>query len=186
MLTLHPSNRYDRRCSTNIPLLFLKYKLVETSTLNNAINICVSKTSYKAGQTVTVSDILNDEMLDNMITHDDAFKFLMTNRCSPAFWQQKQKELISMIRQLGCPTFFLTSSAAETKYPELLHILRGIVDDDKLSIDGIIKLQRNERAEFIRRDPVICARYFEHRSKELFRVLRPFYSLDRECTKVWS
>ena len=30
----------------------------------------------------------------------------------------------------------------------------------------------NERAELIRRDPVTCARYFDHRSKELFRVLR--------------
>ena len=69
-------------------------------------------------------DILNDESLDKMIGHDDAFKFLKTIPSSPAFWQQKQKELVSMIRQLGCPTFFLTLSAAETKWPELLRILK--------------------------------------------------------------
>ena len=53
---------------------------------------------------MTVSDILNDESLDKMIAHDDAFKFLKTIRSSPVFWQQKLKELMSMIRQLGCPS----------------------------------------------------------------------------------
>ena len=107
ILTFLPSYRYDQRCSTNIPLLFLKYKLVESASLNSAINICLRKKSYRNGQTVTVSDILNDESLDKMIAHDDAFKFVKTIRSSPAFWQQKQKELMFMIRQLGCPTFFL-------------------------------------------------------------------------------
>ena len=107
-----------------------------------------------------------------MIAHDDAFKFLKTIRSSPAFWQQKQKELMCMIRQLGCPTFFLTLSAAETKWSELLRILKEILDGDELSTDTVLDLQWNERAQLIRRDPVTCARYFDHRSKELFKVLR--------------
>ena len=107
-----------------------------------------------------------------MIAHDDAFKFLKTIRSSPAFCQQKQKELMSMIRQLGCPTFFLTLSAAETKWPELLLILKEILDDYELTTDAVLELQWNERAELIRRDPVTCVRYFDHRSKELFKALR--------------
>ena len=46
------------------------------------------------------------------------------------------------------------------------------LDDVKLPTDAVLELQWNERAELIRRDPVTCARYFDHRSKELFRVLR--------------
>ena len=107
-----------------------------------------------------------------MIAHDDAFKFLKTIRSSPAFWQQKQNELMSMIRQLRCPTFFLTLSAAETKWPELLRILKEILDDVKFLTDAVLELQWNERAELISRVPVTCARYFDHRSKELFRILR--------------
>ena len=86
-----------------------------------------------------------------------------------------------------------------------------MLDDVKLPTDVVLELQWNQRAELIRRDPVTCARYFDHRSKELFRVLRsevcpldklcflyedrasakgvitcPFSSLDRECTKVWG
>ena len=128
-MNILPFYRYDRRCRTNIPLLFLKYKLVESACSSSAINICLRKASYRDGQAVTVSDILNDVSLDKMIAHDDAFQILKDYPASPALWQQKQKELMSMIRQLGCSTFFLTLSAAETKWPELLRILKEILDD---------------------------------------------------------
>ena len=79
---------------------------------------------------------------------------------------------MSMMRQLGCPTFFLTLSAAETKWLELLKILKEILDGVKFSDDDIIDLQWSERADLIRRDPVTCARYFDHRSREFFKVLK--------------
>ena len=145
---------------------------METASLNSAINICMRKTKYKDGQAMTVSDVLNDENLERMVEEDEAFKFLKTVLSSPAFWQQKQRELMSMIRQLGCPTFFLTLSAAETKWPELLSILKHILDGVRLSGEEVLEFQWSERADLIRRDPVTCARYFDHRAKELFKVLR--------------
>ena len=169
--TNNPFFRYDRRCSTKIPLLFLKYKLVEAASLNSAINICMRKKSPDE-QALTVSDVLNDENLERMVEYDEAFKFLKTIRSSPTFWQQKQRELMSMIRQLGCLTFFLTLSAAETKWAELLKILKQILDDVKLSVEEVVEFQWSERAGLIRRDPVTCARYFDHRSKELLKALR--------------
>jgi len=36
----------------------------------------------------------------------------------------EKKELMAMIRQLGPPTFFLTLSAAEKNWPELLKYLK--------------------------------------------------------------
>lgn len=51
-------------------------------------------------------DILNEDFKANLIIHDDGFKFLKNIRSSPAYWELKKKELMSMIRQLGAPTFF--------------------------------------------------------------------------------
>ena len=96
VFTLFP--RYDSRCSTNIPLLLLKYKLVETASLNSAINICMRKTKSTDGQAITVSDVLNKENLERMVEDDEVFKFLKTVRSAPAFWQQKQRELMSVPR----------------------------------------------------------------------------------------
>ena len=41
-----------------------------------------------------------------------------------------------------------------------------------MSVEEVLEFQWSERADLIRRDPVTCARYFDHRSKELFKVLR--------------
>ena len=157
---------------TSFCCFLIKYKLVETASLNSAINICVRNTKSTDGQAITVSDILNNDNLERMVEDDEAFKFLKTVRSSPAFWQQKQRELMSMIIQLGCTMFFLTLSAAEIKWIELLRILKQILDDVKLSVKEVLEFQWSERADLIRRDPVTCARYFDHRSKELFKVLR--------------
>ena len=70
------------------------------------------KTKSTDGQAITVSDVLNDDNLERMVEDDEAFKFLKTVRSTPALWQQKQRELMSLIRYLGSPTFFLTLSAA--------------------------------------------------------------------------
>ena len=48
---------------------------------------------------------------------------------------------MSIIRQLGCPTFFQTLLAAETKLPEFLRILKEILDDVKLPTDAVLELQ---------------------------------------------
>ena len=69
-------SRYDRRCSTNIPLLFFKYKLVETDCINSSINICTRQTKSGKTKPPTVSDVLNDDNMEMMIENDYAFKFL--------------------------------------------------------------------------------------------------------------
>ena len=119
-----------------------------------------------------MADVLNSDNVERMIENDEAFRFLKNVRATPSFWQQKQKELMSMIRQLGCPTFFLTLSAAETKWSELLSILKQILDGVELSVEEVLEFQWSDRAELIRRDTVTCARYFDHRCKALFKILR--------------
>jgi hypothetical protein len=41
-------------------------------------------------------------------------------RSSPSYWKEKTKKVLAMVRQLGKCTFFITLSAAETKWKELL------------------------------------------------------------------
>jgi len=73
-----------------------------------------------------------------------------------------------MVIQLGLPTFFLTLSAAETRWTELLVLLMKSVKHRDISMLDAEKLSFLEKAELIRSDPVICAKYFEHRLKCLF------------------
>ena len=164
--------RVDRRCSSNIPLLFLKYKRIEDDHLNNAVNVCLRKVKGATGKSITASDVLNEENLQGIIDRNEGFQFMKKVRPTPAFWEQKKKELMAMIRQFGCPTFFLTLSAAETQWPELLNILSYLIDGKELFEQQIVELEWHKRAELIRKDPVTCARYFDYRSRKLLKILR--------------
>ena len=67
-----------------------------------------------------------------------------------------------MIRQLGKPTWFCSFSAAETRWPHLLKILGRLVEKKQYTDDEISKMTWQKKSELIRKDPVTCARNFEH------------------------
>lgn len=75
-----------------------------------------------------------------------------------------------MIRIFGLPSVFLTLSAAESKWPELLRILKSNVDSIEISAEEAMNLSFNEKARLIRSDAVTCALYFWNAFKQLFKT----------------
>ena len=75
------------------------------------------------GKQMKVKDILNDTERQLLVNHDEGFYIFKTLRNSPVYFDRKMKDAFSMIRQLGFPTLFVSQSAAETKWPELLQAL---------------------------------------------------------------
>ena len=115
--------------------------------------------------------MLNRDYVNGLIHGDDAFTFLRCDRFSPAFWELKKKEVMAMIRQLGCPTIFLTLSAAETKWSELIVILAQVLEDKVITLEEVEDIGYENKCNLIRNDPVTCVRYFEHRLKCLWEIL---------------
>ncbi|CAF3962918.1 unnamed protein product, partial [Rotaria sordida] len=115
--------------------------------------------------------MLNRDYVNGLIHNDDAFTFLRCDRSSPAFWELKKKEVMAMIRQLGCPTLFLTLSAAETKWSELIVILTQVLENKVITLEEAENMSYEKKCDLIRNDPVTCVRYFEHRLKCLWEIL---------------
>ena len=159
---------FDRRCS-RISKLFFPYKKLQTRKFSDAISINLRKT--KNTQNVTVAQMLNRDYVNGLIHGDDAFTFLRCDRSSPAFWELKKKEVMAMIRQLGCPTIFLTLSAAETKWSELIVILAQVLENKVITLEEAEDISYENKCNLIRNDPVTCVRYFEHRLKCLWEIL---------------
>jgi hypothetical protein len=72
--------------------------------------------------------LLNGKFVDGIIQCDNGFQELRADRSSPAFWEVKKKEVFAVIHQLGCPTFFFSCLAAETKWTELTVILYQLLN----------------------------------------------------------
>ena len=67
-----------------------------------------------------------------------------------------------MIRQLGNPTWFCSFSAAETRWIHLIKILGRLIDNKDYTDDEVTQMTWQKKSELIQKDPVTCARNFEH------------------------
>lgn len=101
--------------------------------------------------------------VDNLVKQDDGFRVLRNLRGLPPYWEQTEKDVFAMIRQLGTPTWFCSFSSAETKWPPLLKCLNKLVKQKSLTDEEVSALTWEEKCILIKSDPVTCARYLEHR-----------------------
>lgn len=170
--------RTDRRAVRADHLLFVNKK-VQLQQLCNNLNICMRK---QTKGTVTASQALDNDFINSAMSLDNAYKFTSKIVGSPAYWEGQKNDAFAMIRQLGCFTLFVTLSAAETHWPELLRILKETVDKETVDLEYVSQLDFMEKARLIRSDPITCALYFEHRFKEVkktwFQKEGPFAGYD--------
>ncbi|KAF0747465.1 ATP-dependent DNA helicase, partial [Aphis craccivora] len=81
-----------------------------------------------------------------------------------------RKNVFAMVYQEGQPTLFLTFSPSESTWIDLLKILYKLRYSKTLSDD--IVLTYDQKADLIRQYPVVCATYFDHRFRALFKLIK--------------
>ena len=158
---------HDRRMC-RISKIFFSFKKAQIKRVNDSIRICLRKHSVD----FTASDCLDDKFIDKLIQDDRGYSFLECERSSPVFWEKKKKEVISMLRQIGSPTFFMTLSAAETKWLPLLVALMKTVRNRVVTEEEAENLSYLEKRELISLDPVTCVRYFDYRLHKLLNIFK--------------
>ena len=77
-----------------------------------------------------------------------------------------KKHAFAMIRQLGFPSLFISQSAAETKWPELLQTLRHLLDNVTYTSGEISAMNCNTIFRLVKSDPVTVVCYFDHRFQQ--------------------
>lgn len=77
-----------------------------------------------------------------------------------------------MIRQIGKPTPFMTLSAGEKIWPELLKTLYKFRYDRNISDEEAYMLSDNEKTMLIRMDPVTSACYFDYKMNKFMNLLK--------------
>lgn len=155
----------DRRAAQSVPNLFFKLKKIQTKQITDKCNLALRKCKTK-GKLITANEIKNLEHVNSIVRHDEGFFVFRQLRNSPAYLETRKKDVFAMIRQLGLPTWFMSFSAADTKWNDLIRAL-GILNDGKEYTDAEINdTTWNEKSKLVQKDPITCTRYFDHR----FRV----------------
>ena len=109
----------DRRAASNVANLFFKLKKLQTKQVLDKVTLAVRRCKTK-GKKLKVKDILDDVQCQRLINLDEGYYIFRTICNSPAYLEKHKKDAFAMIRQLGFPALFISQSAVETKWPELL------------------------------------------------------------------
>ena len=149
----------DRRVASCVENIFFKTKKLQMKQLIDQTQIVMRKCKTK-GKSLTAKDVKGEGAKEYVHT-DKAYKFMKSLRGSPPYFQAVSKDLFAVIRQLGPATFFMSLSAAETRWAHLLKILSQIIDNKVLSEEEATNLTWQEKSRLIQSDPVTCARHFD-------------------------
>ena len=151
----------DRRVAQSVPNIFYKLKKLQIRQVQGSASLLLRKCNTK-GKTFTAGDLKSESSVNNLINLDEEFRVLRNLRGSPPYFERCKKDLFAMIRQLGNPTWFCSFSAAETRWIHLIKILGRLIDKKDYTDDEVRQMTWQKKSELIQKDPVTCARNFEH------------------------
>ena len=136
----------------NTFLILNKYKVI----LTLAIHLSCGRTLD--GQKITAGMLQNPTALQHLVQTEQAYKFLKNIRGSPAYWQHELYDVLAMLCSLGIPTWFLTLSAADLHWPEMIQAV-ALQLGRRLSRDDVMKMSIAQRSTYLQQNPITGVLY---------------------------
>ena len=138
--------------------------------ISDKVNLAVRRCK-KRGQKITAAEARDANYLDKLVNLDEGYYIFRQLRNSPAYLEMRKKDIFAMIRQLSLPTWFMSLSAADTRWTDLLMMLAKLNDGIEYSETELEKLTWQEKTKLVQKDPVTCSRYFDHRVQEFLNTI---------------
>ena len=82
--------------------------------------ICLSWGRILGGHKIKAGQLQNSPVVKQLVRNEQAYKFLKNVRGSTAYWQDQLYDVLAMLCMLNIPTWFLTLSAADLHWPEMI------------------------------------------------------------------
>ena len=160
---------YTQIFASEADYIFYALSVTQQLKLNSQINIALKKV---CGGHLTAQMLSNNfsETVKSFISKDEAFQFMGNIKGTPAYWKRFLLEVLSMVKQLGLPTFFMTLSCADLRWDELISII-ATLRGESLSDEEIQNMDFFKRCWHLNLNPVLLARHFQYRVEVFFKVI---------------
>ena len=149
---------------------------------------CVSTVLRQATRLPT----LNKQNLSNINNEDltrynRSYRVFQNLRGTAPYYEKSKMNLMALIRQLGCPTIFLTLSCAEYDWFELLKEIAETVYRREFSNEEIEEMTVTEKNKLISENVVQSTLHYNKRFQKLFTLMRSnFFKSDDNSYHVSS
>ena len=178
----------DSRFAQNTDYIFYAQYIYEMQQVLSQVSIALRQSSNRKDDStlITASDLKNADKVYDILKADKGYRFLKQIRGTPPYWQNAQKDVLGMVRQLGKPTWFGSFSSADMRWPEIMNtLLRQSGDARKID-----DLDWADKCNLLKSNPVTVARMFDYRfqtflkkvilspSKPIGNVIDYFYRIE--------
>ena len=159
----------DGRFAKNLEYIFCAQYISDIQQIQSDANLAVrlSRGRTLNGQTITAGVLQDPVALQQLIRTEQAYKFLKNVRGSPSYWQGELYDVLAMLKSLGIPTWFLTLSAADLHWPEMIQAIASQYGL-QVSRQMINDMSAADKSFFLRQNPVTGVRMFQHRVESFF------------------
>ena len=178
----------DNRFAQNTDYIFYAQYIYEMQQVLSQVSIALRQGSNRKDDfsSITASDFKNVDKVYEILKADKGYRFLKQIRGTPPYWQNAQKNVLAMVRQLGKPTWFGSFSSADLRWPEIMNTLLRQTGDAR-KIDD---LDWADKCNLLKSNPVTVARMFDKRfhtflkkvilspSKPIGNVIDYFYRIE--------
>ena len=127
--------------------------------LQQQINIAMRKVTTGVLNVGSFKSVKFRETVKDFLASDQAFSFMNTIKGTPAYSRRFKSEFLSMVKELGIPTFFLTLCCADFRWNKILTIIRQLIE---AGFD-ISSLSYHDYRKILNENPVLAARHFQYR-----------------------
>ena len=110
------------------------------------------------------------ETVKAFLSKDEAFQFMGNIKGTSAYWKKFLCEVLSMVTQIGLPTFFMTLICADLQWDELISI-RASLRGEMLTQEEIDHVDFFTRCAYLNQNPVLLPRHFQYRVEMFFKVI---------------
>ena len=130
--------------------------------ISDKVNLAIRRCKNK-GKKITAAEARDSTYLDKLVKLDKGYYIFRQLRnspaYSPAYLTARKKDIFAMIRQLSLPTWFLSLSAADTRWTDLLRMLAKLNDGIEYSEKEIDEMTWQKKTKLIQKEPVTYSRY---------------------------
>ena len=161
--------KIDGRFAQNIEYLFCAQYIADIKQIESdaTLAICLSQGRTLGGHKITAGQLQNPAVVEQLVRNEQAYKFLKNVRGSPAYWQDQLYDVLAMLRMLSIPTWFLTLSAADLHWPEMIQAV-AVQFGKKLTQKDAQKMGIKDRSTYLCQNPITGVCLFQHRLDTFF------------------
>ena len=159
----------DSRFAQNIEYLSCAHYIADIKQIESDVTLAImlSQGRTLGGHTITARQLQNPAVVAQLVRNEQAYKFLKNVRGSPAYWQDQLYDVLAVLRILSIPTWFLTLSAADLHWPEMIQAV-AVQFGKKLSQKDVLKISTAERSRYLHQNHITGVQMFQHRVEAFF------------------